>query len=124
DNCPLVRARTRNSRKGMSVKAIWPDCAGGVRLKARVERGCWRMRGFVKTAGVRHPFTAYRTPACGNGIREGDEQCDGGPCCDRSCRPLEGCSQPCGSNHDCPRGAACEKRPGDCNGEGVSRQPP
>ena len=40
--------------------------------------------GAVKTAGGTTTITAL----CGNGLREGLEQCDGGLCCDRDCRFL------------------------------------
>jgi hypothetical protein len=82
------------------------------------------MRGILRSDGIRRRFIAVREPGCGNGLREGEEECDGGRCCDASCRVVEGCSEPCRSGADCPRGTACAKRPGDCDGEGVCRQPP
>src|SRR5438132_12493191 len=49
--CPPVRAELTRARAGMRVKAAWPSCsglAGTVRLKARVDRGCWRIAGVIR----------------------------------------------------------------------------
>jgi len=63
---------------------------------------CARLEGMLRLAGGRRvAFAAERIPACGNGIREAGEQCDGtdsaawGSCCTDDCTVKPGCPMQC-----------------------------
>jgi cysteine-rich repeat protein len=133
--CPPVRARIKRSPRGTAVRAAWESCgalAGEVRLKAHIDRACRRIKGLLEAGGAQRRFIATRFPACGNGVREADEQCDdgnttNGDCCDASCRLEESAACApvgCTTTADCTGDEYCEKGAGDCAGAGVCRQQP
>lgn len=82
-------------------------CESGrsIRLRARfvsTDLYCTRLEGTLRARrGRRVAFAAERIPACGNGIREPGEQCDGvdsaafGSCCTDDCTVKPGCPLQC-----------------------------
>jgi cysteine-rich repeat protein len=129
--CPPLAARIRPSRRGTTVRARWRACADGrrVALRALVDRACWSATGVVRARGLRPRFTATRMPACGNGVREGDEACDDGntadgDCCSAACAVEAGCAVVCGPFAPCGPGAYCAQPTGQCGGGGTCVQRP
>jgi hypothetical protein len=81
------------------------DRGTSVRMRARFAIDgpyCAWLEGTLRTGrGRRIPFVAERIPACGNGLRETGEQCDGtasaawGTCCADDCTVKPGCPVQC-----------------------------
>src|SRR5262249_53661181 len=105
--CPPKAADFAVTARGFTVvKAFWPGCGidgqlGALRIRARITPDCNRMFGFVRdpNTGIRKWFKAARQIECGDGIVEGDEQCDdgniaNGDCCSADCRSETGCQTP------------------------------
>ncbi len=79
------------------VLARVPDCQNAAlslgeaeavcSLSTRVEAGLWTLEvGSLQAFALDLQLDAE--PVCGDGFVEGPERCDGGPDCDRDCRPL------------------------------------
>ncbi len=87
--CSFTTAHRQRTRQGWKVTARWDHCGSvrTVRLQARVDAGCTRMRGTVRARGLaRTPYTAIAS-VCGDG-RIDPEQREGCEPPDRStCRP-------------------------------------
>jgi cysteine-rich repeat protein len=105
--CPPEPADVRVTARGITlVRALWPSCGvdgqlGALRIRARITPTCNRMFGFLRDprTGVRTWFKAQRIVECGDGILEGDEQCDDGnladgDCCSSTCELEAGCQTP------------------------------
>jgi hypothetical protein len=62
---------------------------------------CTRLTGTLRVGARRFAIVADREPACGNGLREAGEQCDGvdsahfGQCCTPDCTLQPGCPLQC-----------------------------
>jgi hypothetical protein len=65
-----------------------------------------------RSAGVTPPNQSS-CPVCGNHIREGDEQCDGGACCTSACTAVQDGTS-CSDGNACTRTDACQS--GACVG--------
>jgi hypothetical protein len=133
-SCAATAAAVKRSRGGTLVRAHWASCtglSGRVRLRAVIRSGCSTIAGVIRSRHHRRPFTATRQPECGNGIREGQEECDGGDCCDANCQSTTGApgcpAHACQSDADCAGGSAigafCARPPGNCAGAGVCTSP-
>jgi hypothetical protein len=142
DTCATVRARRFHRASGSwlsVVRARWRRCDGRpVALRAQWDFEapyCTRLTGAVRTGGGRRTeFVADRVPACGNGIREGAELCDGqagtffaADCCTDDCRLKPDCPRLCDvwfacepdeiCGHICGFGGVClERATTDCDG--------
>jgi hypothetical protein len=88
------------------VRARWQRCTRvrPVSLRARFDTNapyCTRLIGTLRLGGRVFPVRADRVPACGNGLRESGEQCDGvdgagfGTCCTPDCTLKPGCPLQC-----------------------------
>ncbi|HXJ33951.1 MAG TPA: hypothetical protein VMS22_07895 [Candidatus Eisenbacteria bacterium] len=122
--CGAVRAGQYLRGTGawlLRVKARWNDCGGRpVTLKAQWDLqsagSCRRLEGTLRTGGRRVSFVADRIPECGNGVREGTEQCDGSDgsflgldCCDAECH-VKNCPVQCDtSEFPCPADEICTR---------------
>jgi hypothetical protein len=103
--CPAVEAHIRATPFGTIVRASWRRCgevAKGVRLLARIGRGCRRMVGrlYVVEPPIKRRFVAAQ------------------------CNDPASCRDFCRSNDQCEDGEYCAKRAGHCDGRGVCRQRP
>jgi hypothetical protein len=105
----------------LNVSARWTRCHGpGVTVRARfdftAQPYCTRLEGVMRVGRHRRvPFIAERIAECGNGIREGDEQCDGADgsfaaldCCDDACH-VKDCPLVCDDAFPCPEGSFCAR---------------
>ena len=135
--CAPVTAHMKQARRGMRLRASWRSCGsleGRVRLRAHIDRACGRMTGVVRArrAGLHVHFHATRVAACGNGVLEGDEQCDdsntaAGDCCAATCRVEDDpacAAQGCRTSAECGAGAYCATARRNCDGAGTCRQRP
>jgi len=133
--CAATPAAVTRTRHGTLVRARWQACsemAGPVRLRGMIRAGCATFVGVIRARHHQRRFVASREPECGNGILEGHEQCDGGPCCTATCQLVAGpgCpgAHPCASNADCADGSAggafCARPAGQCAGTGVCQATP
>ena len=72
DGCPATAVRFTQKKTLTLVRARWIGCpgiAGRVRLRARLDRTCERMKGVVvaRRLNIRKPFTATLS-RCGDNI--------------------------------------------------------
>jgi len=129
-SCAATSATMKRTRRGTLVRATWSSCQGlpgTVRLRGLIRTGCTTLTGIIRARHHHKHFTATRQPECGNGIREGQEQCDGEACCTEDCTastdPSCPARQPCTSNDDCTSdsaaGAFCARPVGQCDATGV-----
>lgn len=127
-SCAATTASVRPAGRGTLVRATWRSCgglSGTVRLRALIRSSCSTLVGRIRARHKHHHFVATRQPECGNGIREGQEPCDGGSCCTDDCEPSSdpSCPGACTTNADCAddsAGAAfCARPVGHCDGPGV-----
>lgn len=92
------------------VRARWMRCerVRPVSLRARFDLDalrCMRLAGTLRLGRHRFPVLADRVPACGNGLREPGEQCDGGDsagfgtCCTADCTVKPECPLQCDRDH-------------------------
>jgi hypothetical protein len=95
--CPLNPVKLKAKKNGTKIRGIWTNCTGvvgKVRLKARIDSTCSRMKGKLraKRAKFKRKFVAT-VSRCGDAIldREAGEQCDvkqacaGGQLCSSTC---------------------------------------
>jgi cysteine-rich repeat protein len=134
--CGPVRARMKNIRRGLRLRAKWRACGafrGRVHLKARLDRACAAMKGVLRAreAGLKWRFRASRVSTCGDRIVDTFEECDDGnpadgDCCSAACRledtPQCVSTQSCGAivGSGCPARRFCEHPAGLCGEEDVS----
>lgn len=119
--CPAIEARGGFSRPGnhwSGVRARWQRCTGPRRVLLRARFAfdapfCTRLTGRLRLGARRFRVVADRVPACGNGLREPGEQCDGvdsasqGQCCNPDCTVKAGCSVLCDEYFPCGPADVC-----------------
>lgn len=119
--CPKARAGQFHRASGTwlgRVRARWTVCTrvADVRLRARFTMDapyCTRLTGTLRMSGRRFEVVADRVPACGNGLREPGEQCDGtdsahfGACCTADCTVAPGCPVQCDARFPCGAQEIC-----------------
>jgi hypothetical protein len=121
--CAAVPARDFHPTIGQwanRVRARWSGCRWGrpLALRARFDTYsayCARLEGVLRLGrGRRVRFSADRVPACGDGLRDKGEQCDGYtlfgieiPCCTADCRVKPGCAARCDRHFPCEVGELC-----------------
>jgi RHS repeat-associated protein len=98
--CPVVQATLKGTKRGTTVRALWPACtgiAGKVRLKGRIDATCRTLTGklVARKAKVVQEFTATLS-TCGDGLLDagGGEQCEIGAACpgDVACTEICTCA--------------------------------
>src|SRR6185295_13334087 len=105
--CSAARFRSRPTRRGTVVRAVWPQCGAvrRVRLRTLVQRTCGVMQGLFVTGrplSLRR-FVAQHEIACPPGK----------PGC-RLCRATD----------DCSDDSTCTREIGQCDGLGICEQRP
>src|SRR5262245_40750770 len=98
-SCAATAAGMTRSRHGTLVRAswqTWEGVAGPVRLRATMRGTCGTLAGVVRARHRHRRFVATREAVCGNGVREGLEECDATVCCTGDCRRSDdpGCPSP------------------------------
>jgi len=105
--CSAARFRSRPTRRGTVVRAVWLQCGAvrRVRLRALVNGTCRVMRGLFVTGRPRslRRFVAQHEIAC----PPGESGC-------RLCR----------ANDDCSDDSFCAREAGQCSGLGICEQRP
>ena len=84
--CNPVHAKLKATKRGTTVMAVWPSCAGlkgRVKLKGALDTTCTSLNGtlIARKSKLKESFVAQLT-RCGDGIVDPGtgEQCDGGAC--------------------------------------------
>ena len=120
--CPATAVRVKQVKRakgamkgGTRVRAKWAQCSGvrgKVRLKAKIDSTCKRMRGTIISKRGKTRFDAELS-LCGNGTIDAGEQCDGAACGNGAA-----CTDSCQCDSDGIPGPGCTPGVDGCPGDG------